>query len=66
MWSEHPDCINVIKEVWSTKYFGFPMFILSQKLKLLKSKLKIWNKEHFGNVHDMLRKAEADLYDLQL
>lgn len=27
------------------------MFVLNQKLKLRKSKLKIWNKEDFGNIH---------------
>ncbi|CAK8566003.1 unnamed protein product [Lathyrus sativus] len=37
------------------------MFILSQKLKLLKGKLKAWNKDGFGNVHDMLNKAFANL-----
>ncbi|CAK8573174.1 unnamed protein product [Lathyrus sativus] len=41
------------------------MFILSQKLKLLKSRLKVQNKETFGNVPDLLRKATSSLEDIQ-
>lgn len=41
------------------------MFILSQKLKLLKSKLKVWNKDVFGNVHDLLNKATKNMDVIQ-
>jgi hypothetical protein len=41
------------------------MFILCEKLKLLKDKLKIWNKDTFGNVHDHLKKAEAKVNEIQ-
>ncbi|GAU45776.1 hypothetical protein TSUD_24400 [Trifolium subterraneum] len=41
------------------------MFILSHKLKLLKDKLKIWNKESFGNVHDHVNTAAQNLQHIQ-
>jgi hypothetical protein len=50
MWISHPDCINVVKQCWNNQISGCPMFILSQKLKMLKEALKTWNKNTFGNV----------------
>jgi len=41
------------------------MFVLNKKLKLLKEQLKIWNKEIFGNVHDMVQIAEDKVAEIQ-
>jgi hypothetical protein len=41
------------------------MFILCTKLKLLKSKLKTWNKSCFGNVHELVSSAELKLQQVQ-
>ncbi|KAI5444993.1 hypothetical protein KIW84_013317 [Lathyrus oleraceus] len=41
------------------------MFILDTKLKRLKEKLKIWNKDIFGNVHEQVMKAEKQLKESQ-
>lgn len=38
MWFELLKCINIGKACWNTKFFECFMFVLSQKLKLLKSK----------------------------
>ncbi|PNX99831.1 ribonuclease H, partial [Trifolium pratense] len=65
MWSLHPDCRNIILNCWNTVIVGCPMFILSQKLKLLKNKLKIWNKQSFGNVHDFVISTEQKLQHIQ-
>jgi hypothetical protein len=65
MWSLHPDCANVIAACWNTNIAGCPMFILSKKLKLLKDKLKVWNKECFGNIHESVAEAEQKLHDIQ-
>jgi hypothetical protein len=54
MWSLHDSCKDVIKNCWNTLVVGCPMFILSQKLKMLKEKLKTWNKDIFGNVRDQI------------
>jgi hypothetical protein len=62
----HPDCWSVISEVWNTNVVGCHMFVLSHKLKLLKVKLRSWNKECFGNVNDMVCSAESKLAQIQM
>ncbi|MCH81555.1 hypothetical protein A2U01_0002345, partial [Trifolium medium] len=61
MWTLHPDCKNIVEDCWKTVVLGCPMFILSKKLKILKDKLKTWNKECFGNVHSLVSSAELKL-----
>jgi len=65
MWSLHPDCSALISEVWNTTVVGCPMYILNRKLKLLKEKLKEWNKNTFGNVTDNVKVAEDLLNHIQ-
>jgi hypothetical protein len=61
MWSTHPECENIIKDCWNVVIIGCPMYILCKKLKLVKEKLKIWNKSSFGNVHELVQAAEIHL-----
>jgi len=42
------------------------MFVLSTKLKRLKMKLKVWNKEVFANVHNLVSEPEKDLSEIQV
>jgi len=41
------------------------MHILCSKLKALKIKLKMWNKEIFGDIHSQVNEAEKKLENLQ-
>lgn len=41
------------------------MYVLSSKLKNLKEKLKIWNKDVFGNIHNAVTEAENMLHEVQ-
>jgi len=41
------------------------MHILKSKLKNLKNKLKVWNKQVFGNVHSFVIEAEQNLSNIQ-
>jgi hypothetical protein len=41
------------------------MYILNSKLKKLKDKLKVWNREVFGNVHQYVKEAEQHLQNIQ-
>lgn len=41
------------------------MFILSSKIKLLKEKLKVWNIDVFGNVHNFVKDVEIKLQAIQ-
>jgi hypothetical protein len=65
MWSLHPDCRNIILDSWNTVVVGCPMFILSQKLKNLKSTLKSWNKMQFGDVNASVITADQNLQRIQ-
>jgi exonuclease III len=65
MWSLHPSCKDVISDSWNSVVVGCPMFVLSQKLKNLKAKLKVWNKVTFGNVHDLVTTTELKLQQIQ-
>ncbi|XP_058784766.1 uncharacterized protein LOC131659617 [Vicia villosa] len=65
MWSLNSSCKEVVANSWKEEVIGCPMFILSTKLKRLKEKLKIWNKEIFGNVHEQVVVAEKRLQEIQ-
>ncbi|KAL4181334.1 hypothetical protein AMTRI_Chr12g236770 [Amborella trichopoda] len=39
----------MVKNVWKEKITGSPMFRIAKKLQMLKKKLKVWNKNIFGN-----------------
>jgi hypothetical protein len=65
MWLLHPDFKAEIDNCWNTIIHGCPMFILCKKLKMLKDRLKIWNKDVFGNVHDQLKKSEDKVNSIQ-
>jgi hypothetical protein len=66
MWSLHPTCREVIADSWNSVVVGCPMFVLSEKLKALKAKLKTWNKNCFGNVHELVVSAELQLHQIQM
>jgi len=65
MWTLHPACKDIVQEAWNTTVIGYPMFVLNKKLKILKQKLRIWNKEVFGNVHEYVTDAEKNLQNIQ-
>lgn len=65
MWSLHSSCKEVVDNSWKEEVIGCPMYILSTKLKRLKEKLKDWNKEIFGNIHQQVVAAVKRLHDIQ-
>lgn len=65
MWSLHNDCKDVIANSWNQPIVGCPMYVLNMKLKILKKKLKEWNKNCFGNVQIMVQNAETKLTEIQ-
>ncbi|XP_058746611.1 uncharacterized protein LOC131619539 [Vicia villosa] len=66
MWTLNSDCDRLVRETWNEKFYGCPMYILDQNLKLLKSRLKSWNKYTFGNVHIITTQAESNIKNIQL
>ncbi|CAI8586622.1 unnamed protein product [Vicia faba] len=53
-WTTHPLYLDIVKSSWKSKVVGCPMFVLSEKLRLLKNNLKSWNKNTFGNSHHLV------------
>lgn len=66
MWTSHDDCDKIVQDCWSTTIVGCPMLVLNKKIKFFKGeRLKIWNKDCFGNVHENVKQAEAKLMVIQ-
>ncbi|XP_058746815.1 uncharacterized protein LOC131619766 [Vicia villosa] len=65
MWTLHDDCEKIVKDTWDFKFYGCPMYVLDCKLKLLKSKLKEWNKHIFGDVKLKVEEADKALKEIQ-
>ncbi|XP_019451789.1 PREDICTED: uncharacterized protein LOC109353883 [Lupinus angustifolius] len=65
MWMNHPDCSRVIEEAWNDSIVGCPMFIVSEKLKRLKAKLKSWNWNVFGNIHQNVQNSMTNVENIQ-
>lgn len=60
-----PYLLDIPKFSWILKVSGCPMFVLSEKLKILKNNSNIWNKETFGNVHYLVSDVEDELHLVQ-
>lgn len=63
MWISHTDCINVVKDSCNNNFIGCPMFVLNQKLKHLKTTLKVWTKTTFNDIHVQVKEV-TDKVDL--
>lgn len=59
MWNLHGRCEEFIAKCWFVQVIDCPMFFVSKKSQLLKSELKTWNKEVFGNIHVLIQNASA-------
>ena len=59
----HLDFTNNIDKWWMEDLTiqGTKMFMLQQRLKHIKSKLKYWNKKEFGNIFKAKREVEQKL-----
>ena len=58
MWLKAKGFKNLIDDWWkSFEFRGVSSFVVTEKLKALKSKIKCWNKEVFGRVE--VRKNQA-------
>lgn len=44
VWTLHLDCKILVATIWSRLVVGYPMFVLAQKLKVVKIEFKMWNK----------------------
>ncbi|XP_058223301.1 uncharacterized protein LOC131333018 [Rhododendron vialii] len=67
IWLTNPNCLKVAKEAWeSCQVYGWAGFVIVQKLRAVKNRLKQWNKEDFGNVFTGLESCQETIYKLDL
>lgn len=51
-WLTHPNFKGVVEDSWKEEGInGWDSYVFKEKMKRLKEKLKIWNKECFGNIN---------------
>ena len=67
VWLDDATCLQVIKQSWVSPVVDNDDMSLRWFLKFtsLKKTLKIWNKEHFRNIFDNVKKAEERLANVQ-
>eukprot|EP00253_Pinus_taeda_P035953 PITA_35953 len=66
-WLTHPSFKDMIKNIWTTftPPEGSKMFQLQQKLRFVKSQLKQWNRETFGDIFTAQQELSRELSALQ-
>ncbi|XP_058198544.1 uncharacterized protein LOC131314067 [Rhododendron vialii] len=67
IWLSNPNCRRIARETWDDVHVtGWAGFIFVQKLRAIKDKLKVWNKEDFGDINCALQHTEAELHQLDV
>ncbi|CAI8587798.1 unnamed protein product [Vicia faba] len=65
MWNVNDSCLAMVNDYWKARFVGCPTYILNKKVQLLKGKLRIWTREHFGDVHFNVRNNQEILKNIQ-
>ncbi|XP_028063060.1 uncharacterized protein LOC114266375 [Camellia sinensis] len=66
-WLSHPTFLTEVKQIWENiQVSGSAGYRLMRNLKELKSHQRVWNKEVFGNIDNLLKSAEEELHDWDL
>ncbi|KAK1356288.1 hypothetical protein POM88_049544 [Heracleum sosnowskyi] len=63
-WQDHPDSLQTVSETWSTSVTGNPMYILSQKLRMVKHKLMAIRKSE-GSITSQISIVRQKLCEVQ-
>lgn len=58
---EEPSCFQVIEEAWDYTPGGSVAFEFAARLKNVKKNIQIWNREHFGNIQQNIKKLNQNL-----
>ncbi|KAF9621378.1 hypothetical protein IFM89_020391 [Coptis chinensis] len=58
-WTSHKEFKDFIKCSWPPYVEGSPIFRMNKKLRMLKESLKTWNLSVFGNIEQVVNKAQA-------
>ena len=65
LWADHSEFQHLVEDVWSTPVAGIPIYQVSQKLKLLKEKLKDLNFRHYHELPKKSTSARDALFNIQ-
>ncbi|XP_074305730.1 uncharacterized protein LOC141640950 [Silene latifolia] len=66
MWGKDPTFHNIVQARWSVQLYGYKMFQLVKKLKLLKHPLKELNRTGFANIETTAQVALKHLHSVQV
>ncbi|XP_074298355.1 uncharacterized protein LOC141629215 [Silene latifolia] len=66
MWEKDPNFINTVQASWSVQLYGYKMFQLVKKLKLLKQPLKELIRLGYANIETTAQVALKHLHSVQL
>lgn len=61
---DHPDFLDVVQNAWGEPVYGDPWFVVTTKLKKVKTALKTLN-ARFGNVHSAVDNSRNALFNFQ-
>ncbi|GLU13077.1 hypothetical protein SLE2022_297240 [Rubroshorea leprosula] len=64
-WSKDENFLDLVREAWSVDVQGCPMFVVVQKLKLVKQKMKQLHKNRYGNLEGRIKDMAAELQNVQ-
>lgn len=57
--------MTIVKEVWEALVERGPMVRFANKLKSLKKRVQVWNKETFGKVEQRVMQVEENLLEIE-
>ena len=56
-----------MKDCWTSNHQrGWGGYVLKEKIKRLKERLKLWNREQFGDTFQKYKKIEKELNNLEV
>ncbi|GKV11183.1 hypothetical protein SLEP1_g22456 [Rubroshorea leprosula] len=64
-WAKDENFLDLVREGWSVDIQGCPMFVVVQKLKLVKQKMKQLHKNRYGNLGGRIKDMAAELQNVQ-
>ncbi|XP_027150357.1 uncharacterized protein LOC113750596 [Coffea eugenioides] len=65
IWASNPDFLDVIWATWDQVVHGSSLRVLCAKLLRTRTMIQQWNKQHFGNIFNVVREMEAELLRLE-
>ncbi|XP_074299467.1 uncharacterized protein LOC141630577 [Silene latifolia] len=65
MWGKDPGFLKIIQEVWNIPLYGYKMFQLAKRLKMLKKPLKDLNSEAYAGIETSSKVALLHLHRMQ-